>query len=163
MMNIRIKLNIRIPWKKSACERHPWDIHGTSMKKWDRDVSAFFVTPTYPSSSFRCGRKRPSLVSLACASGRLSFAVEERYYWAHFLSAISFHVRTYADASFHITIQARSTNTRFIYVLRPIFHFCLLFMVVWSYVTTSKHLYLIQLQYVEVWELKLYFYPSAGG
>ena len=27
-----------------------------------------------------------------------------------------FHVRTYADASFHITIQARSTNTRFTYV-----------------------------------------------
>ena len=27
-----------------------------------------------------------------------------------------FHIRTYADASFHITIQARSTNTRFTYV-----------------------------------------------
>ena len=70
----------------------------------------------YPSSSLRCSRKRPSLLSLACASGRLSFAVEERYYCVYFLSAISFHVRTYADASFHITIQARSTNTRFTYV-----------------------------------------------
>ena len=69
-----------------------------------------------PSSSFRCSRKRPSLLSLACASGRLSFAVGERYYCVYFLSAISFHVRTYADASFHITIQARSTNTRFTYV-----------------------------------------------
>ena len=70
----------------------------------------------YPSSSLRCSRKRPSLLSLACASGRLSFAVGERYYCVYFLSAISFHVRTYADASFHITIQARSTNTRFTYV-----------------------------------------------
>ena len=26
----------------------------------------------------------------------------------------------------------------------------------------SKHMYLIH-TYVEVWELKLYFYPSAGG
>ena len=34
----------------------------------------------YPSSSLRCSRKRPSLLSLACASGRLSFAVGERYY-----------------------------------------------------------------------------------
>ena len=76
-----------------------------------------------PSSFFRCSRKRPSLLSLACASGRLSFAVGERYYCCvYFLSAISFHVRTYADASFHITIQARSTNTRFTYI-RPIFHF----------------------------------------
>ena len=33
-----------------------------------------------PSSSFRCSRKRPSLLSLACASGRLSFAVGKRYY-----------------------------------------------------------------------------------
>ena len=74
-----------------------------------------------PSRSFRCSRKRPSLLSLACASGRLSFAVGERYYCVYFLSAISFHVRTYADASFHITIQARSTNTRFTYI-RPIFH-----------------------------------------
>ena len=65
----------------------------------------------YPSSSLRCSRKRPSLLYLACASGRLSFAVGERYYCVYFLSAISFHVRTYADASFHITIQARSTNT----------------------------------------------------
>ena len=70
----------------------------------------------YPSSSLRCSRKRPSLLSLACASGRLSFAVGECYYCVYFLSAISFHVRTYADASFHITIQARSTNTRFTYV-----------------------------------------------
>ena len=71
----------------------------------------------YPSSSLRCSRKRPSLLSLACASGRLSFAVGERYHCCvYFLSAISFHVRTYADASFHITIQARSTNTRFTYV-----------------------------------------------
>ena len=70
----------------------------------------------YPSSSLRCSRKRPSLLSLACASGRLSFAVRERYYYVYFISAISFHVRTYADASFHITIQARSTNTRFTYV-----------------------------------------------
>ena len=70
----------------------------------------------YPSSSLRCSRKRPSLLSLTCASGRLSFAVGERYYCVYFLSAISFHVRTYADASFHITIQARSTNTRFTYV-----------------------------------------------
>ena len=70
-----------------------------------------------PSSSFRCSRKRPSLLSLACASGRLSFAVGEHYYCCvYFLAAISFHVRTYADASFHITIQARSTNTRFTYV-----------------------------------------------
>ena len=74
-----------------------------------------------PPRSFRCSRKRPSLLSLACASGRLSFAVGERYYCVYFLSAISFHVRTYADASFHITIQARSTNTRFTYI-RPIFH-----------------------------------------
>ena len=29
----------------------------------------------YPSSSFRCSRKRPSLLSLACASDRLSFAL----------------------------------------------------------------------------------------
>ena len=68
-----------------------------------------------PSSSFRCSRKRPSLLSLACASGRLSFRC-----WTtdcvYVLSAISFHVRTYADASFHIAIQARSTNTRFTYV-----------------------------------------------
>ena len=78
----------------------------------------------YPSSSLRCSRKRPSLLSLACASGRLSFAVGERYYCVYFLSAISFHVRTYADASFHITIQARSTNTRFTYVQSSIFHFC---------------------------------------
>ena len=69
-----------------------------------------------PSSSFRCSRKRPSLLSLSCASGRLSFAVGEHYYCVYFLFAISFHVRTYADASFHITIQARSTNTRFTYV-----------------------------------------------
>ena len=34
-----------------------------------------------PSSSFRCSRKRPSLLSLACASGRLSLAVGERYYY----------------------------------------------------------------------------------
>ena len=34
----------------------------------------------YPSSSFRCSRRRSSLLSLACASGRLSFAVGERYY-----------------------------------------------------------------------------------
>ena len=65
----------------------------------------------------RYSRKRPSLLSLACASGRLSFAVGERYYCCvYLLSAISFHVRMYADASFHITIQARSTNTRFTYV-----------------------------------------------
>ena len=70
----------------------------------------------YPSSSLRCSRKRPSLLSLTCASRRLSFAVGERYYCVHFLSAISFHIRTYADASFHITIQARSTHTRFTYV-----------------------------------------------
>ena len=70
----------------------------------------------YPSGSLRCSRKRPSLLSLACASGRLSFAVGERYYGVYFLSAVSFHVRTYADASFHMTIQARSTNTRFTYV-----------------------------------------------
>ena len=70
----------------------------------------------YPSSTLRCSRKRPSLLSLACASGRLSFAVGERYYCVYFLSASCFHVRTYADASFHITIQARSTNTRFTYV-----------------------------------------------
>ena len=69
-----------------------------------------------PFSSFRCSRKRPSLLSLACASGRLSFAVGERYYCVYFLSAISFHVRTYAHASFHITIQTRSTNTIFTYV-----------------------------------------------
>ena len=69
-----------------------------------------------PSSSFRCSRKRPFLLSLACASGRLSFAVGEHYYCVYFLSAISFYVRTYADASFHISIQARSTNTRFTYV-----------------------------------------------
>ena len=63
----------------------------------------------YPSSSLRCNRKRPSLLSLACASGLLSFAVGERCYCCvYFLSAIAFHVRTYADASFHITIQARS-------------------------------------------------------
>ena len=44
-------------------------------------------------------------------------AVGERYYCCvYFLSAIFFHVRTYADASFHITIQARFTNTRFTYV-----------------------------------------------
>ena len=35
----------------------------------------------YPSSSFRCSRRRPSLLlSLVCASGRLSFPVGERYY-----------------------------------------------------------------------------------
>ena len=81
--------------------------------------AAFFVTAaaaTAFSLSSRCSRKRPSLLSLACASGRLSFAVGERYYCVYFLSAISFHVRTYADASFHVTIQARSTNTRFTYV-----------------------------------------------
>ena len=44
----------------------------------------------YPSGSLRCSRKRPSLLSLACASGRLSFAVGERYYCVYFLSAISF-------------------------------------------------------------------------
>ena len=76
-----------------------------------------FFRCAYPSSSLRCTRKRPSLLSLACASGRLSFAVGERYYYCvYFLSAISFNVRTYADASFRITIQARSTNTRFTYV-----------------------------------------------
>ena len=82
--------------------------------------AAFFVTAaaaTAFSLSSRCSRKRPSLLSLACASGRLSFAVGERYYCVYFLSAISFHVRTYADASFHVTIQARSTNTRFTYCL----------------------------------------------
>ena len=77
----------------------------------------------YPSSSLRCSRKRPSLLSLACASGRLSFAVGERYYYVYYLSAISFHVRTYADASFHITIQARSTNTRFTYVQSSTFNY----------------------------------------
>ena len=56
------------------------------------------------SSSFRCSCKRPSLLSLACASGRLSFAVGEHYHCVYFLSAISFHVRTYAEGSFHITI-----------------------------------------------------------
>ena len=72
-----------------------------------------------PSSSFRCSRKRPSLLSLACASGRLSFAVGEHYYYS--CSCVLpfcnlFPRSTYADASFHITIQARSTNTRFTYV-----------------------------------------------
>ena len=72
---------------------------------------------SYPSSSLRCSRKRPSLLSLACTSGRLSFVVGEHYYYCvYFLSAISFHVRTYADASFRITIQASSKNTRFTYV-----------------------------------------------
>ena len=86
-------------------------------KKLRYNFSAFFVTPTLPAPSGVPGsRKRPSLLSLACASGRLSFAVGERYYCVYFLSAISFHVRTYADASFHITIQARFTNTRFTYV-----------------------------------------------
>ena len=83
--------------------------------------SAFFRY-AYPSSSWRCSRKRPSLLSLACASGRLSFAVGERY-CVYFLSAISFHVRTYADVSLHITIQARSTNTRFTYVQSSTFIF----------------------------------------
>ena len=86
-------------------------------KKIRYNLSAFFVTPALPASSgVPDSRKRPSLLSLACASGRLSFAVRERYYCVYFLSAITFHVRTYADASFHITIQARSTNTRFTYV-----------------------------------------------
>ena len=50
----------------------------------------------YPSSSFRCNRKRPSLLSLACASGRLSFAVGERYYFVcnSFLQSLSTYVRT---------------------------------------------------------------------
>ena len=69
-----------------------------------------------PSSFFRCSRKRPSLLSLACASGRLSYAVGERYYCVYSLSAISFRIRTYTDASFHITIQAHTTNTRFTFV-----------------------------------------------
>ena len=44
----------------------------------------------YPSSSLRCSRKRPSLLSLACASGRLSFAVGERYYCVYsFLQSLS--------------------------------------------------------------------------
>ena len=78
-----------------------------------------YIRYACPSSSFRCSRKRPSLLSLPCASGRLSFAVGERYYCCvYFLSAISFHVRTYADASFHITIQARSANTRFTYYVQ---------------------------------------------
>ena len=41
-----------------------------------------------PSSSFRCSRKRPSLLSLACASGRLSFAVGEHYYCVYFLLSL---------------------------------------------------------------------------
>ena len=50
-------------------------------KKKKKTLQFFrFFRYAYPSSSFRCSRKRPSLLSLACASGRLSFAVGERYY-----------------------------------------------------------------------------------
>ena len=40
--------------------------------------------------------------SLTCTSGRLSFAVGERYYWlcVYFLSAISFRIRTYGDSTY---------------------------------------------------------------
>ena len=81
---------------------------------WRPRLTGLVVTPTLPAPSGVPGsRKRPSLLSLACASGHLFFAVGERYYCVCFLSSISSHVRTYADASFHNTIQARSTNTRF--------------------------------------------------
>ena len=72
----------------------------------------------YPSSSFRCIVASARLCCLsrvppAVCPSLLESATTDCVY---FLSAISSHLRTYADASFHITIQARSTNTRFTYV-----------------------------------------------
>ena len=48
-----------------------------------------------PSSSFRCSRKRPSLLSLSCASGRLSFAVGEHNYRTRVLPFYNLFPRTY--------------------------------------------------------------------
>ena len=85
-------------------------------KKIRYNLSAFFVTPALPAPSGVVASARlccPRVPPAVCSSLLESATV---YYCVYFLSAISFHVRTYADASFHITIQARSTNTRFTYV-----------------------------------------------
>ena len=80
--------------------------------------SAFFVTSTLPApsgvvaSAHLCCLSRvppavcPSLLESATTAVCTTFL----------RSLSTYLVRTYADASFHITIQARSTNTRFTYV-----------------------------------------------
>ena len=94
-----------------------WNEASAYVRTW-KELSLIHISePTRQEAiSYAVFCLKKKMLSLACASGRLSFAVGERYYCVYFLSAISFHVRTYADASFHITIQARSTNTRFTYV-----------------------------------------------
>ena len=72
---------------------------------------------SYPSSYLRC-----SLVASArlCCLSRVPPAVCPSLLESATTAVCTFcnlfYVRTSADASFHITIQARSTNTRFTYV-----------------------------------------------
>ena len=74
----------------------------------------------YPSSSFRCSRKRPSLLSLACASGRLSFAVRERYY--RVIPFCNLFPRTYIRRRLIPYYDSGPLRKHQIYI-RPIFHF----------------------------------------
>ena len=59
---------------------------------------------------------------LSAISFRIRTYGDSTYVHTSFLQSLSayvhtaIHIRTYAEASFHITIQARSTNTRFTYV-----------------------------------------------
>ena len=70
---------------------------------------------------FRLFRYAYPSSSLACTSGRLSFAVGERYYCVYFLSAISFHVRTYIRRRLIPYYDSGPLHKHQIYI-RPIFH-----------------------------------------
>ena len=95
----------------------------------------------YPSSSLRCSRKRPSLLSLACASGRpcasgrLSFAVVSRVClrrsvlrcWRALLLCVlpfcNLFPRTYIRRRLIPYYDSGPLHKHQIYI-RPIFHFC---------------------------------------
>ena len=101
-------------------------------KKIRYKFSAFFVTPTLPALSRVPPAVCPSLLESVTTDSVCTSFLQSLSAYVH--TAIPhmyilpfcnlfphtyirrFHIRTYAEASFHITIQARSTNTRFTYV-----------------------------------------------
>ena len=102
------------------------------QKKIRYKFSAFFVTPTLPALSRVPPAVCPSLLESVTTDSVCTSFLQSLSAYVH--TAIPhmyilpfcnlfphtyirrFHIRTYAEASFHITIQARSTNTRFTYV-----------------------------------------------
>ena len=85
--------------------------------------SAFFVTPTLPAPCGVVASSRLCCLSRVPPAVCPSLLESATTVCTSFLRSLSTYVRTYADASFHITIQARSTNTRVTYI-RQIFHMC---------------------------------------